>query len=149
MGNVLENEELFIQTLNKPKSIIMEGLISTYSLKQKCYIDIGCILTSNYMYLINTNNYNLWIQFQQRTKIQSLSSDVINDKMAIKILENLNISTNDSNACNQIKSYLIDKTLYDIKWNILLQSNMNKNSLHTLFELKSNEIKISHFYDAT
>eukprot|EP01084_Bolivina_argentea_P079034 143428_1 len=127
---IVSNELQLINTLLN-EDILFDSCmtICSSSITMKTYNQIAGILTKNYLYIIPAINYQIWLEFKQRTKIDELinienkkENDKIDKKMARDLISNLDLSDDDQ-INRKITPFFIDKTKKEIMLNILLNKN--------------------------
>ena len=97
-------------------------MIKIHSSYLKSYVDVAGILTKQYLYLISAQNYQIWKQFKDRTKIdevidkqfkdnndntnnnQSRQNIKITDKIATILISNMDL-IDDKNSLNHILNH--------------------------------------------
>eukprot|EP01084_Bolivina_argentea_P234358 394560_1 len=58
-----------------PQQFLFDSLMKIYSNETQSYIDVAAILTEHHLYFVSAQNYQIWQEFQFRTKIEQLVKD--------------------------------------------------------------------------
>eukprot|EP01084_Bolivina_argentea_P049309 90703_1 len=113
--------------------ILFDSTITVYSARHR-YVSHGILAKSNNgskfndinvrLYLTSAINHQIWCEFADRSKIGQYNKNTkLNDDMATKLINNLDIIDEKEMKCNYettIKQKLINKTPKQVKLNILL-----------------------------
>eukprot|EP01083_Nonionella_stella_P032210 88176_1 len=135
------SEKDVMKTLST-QNIVFDSLLKVQSTTLQGYVDVAGVLTENALYLTSAHNYQIWIDFKDRSKIMKLVPNwqdyVITKPIAIQIVRNLDIVDDDQTNEDRIVPYFIGKTAHEILLNIMFYEDPMEN-LVCLFGLKNNE----------
>eukprot|EP01084_Bolivina_argentea_P079035 143429_1 len=132
------------------QNIIFDSLMKVYSNEQQSYIDVASILTKHNLYFVSAQNYQIWQEFETRTKIAQLVKNehqIIDKETAINLRVNLDIVDNEkfgilrriSKINSRILNFLMGRTNKEIQLNIILNENTME-SLPSLFYLNKKDM---------
>eukprot|EP01084_Bolivina_argentea_P079036 143431_1 len=132
------------------QNIIFDSLMKVYSNEQQSYIDVASILTKHNLYFVSAQNYQIWQEFETRTKIAQLVKNehqIIDKETAINLRVNLDIVDNErfgilrriSKIDSKILNFLMRRTKKEIQLNIILNENTME-SLPSLFYLNKKDM---------
>ena len=113
--------------------------------KHRLHIDVAGLITKNCLYLISAINYQTWIEFRNRTKINEiLANDAtkIDEKTASELVNNMNLSDNEEITNNKLLPFFVNKTKRQIQHSIFANKRKYR-SLPLLFGIKD-EADLSH-----
>eukprot|EP01084_Bolivina_argentea_P017255 32231_1 len=121
--------------------ILFDSKMKVFSTSNNTYIDTAGILTKNNLYLISAINYEIWMEFEMRTKIDDIiknNNAMVDKNIAMELIANLDIIDDEKICESKILPYLIHKTKSEIKLDIILNEKAI-DSLASLFRFSSHE----------
>eukprot|EP01084_Bolivina_argentea_P045138 83082_1 len=139
----IDESQLFDSLMKEP--ILFDSLLRVYSVDQNQYIDVAGILSKQCLYFISAINYQTWIELKERTNIDQLIAydTIINKTSAAQLTQRLGL-TDDAKIQQQINEYFVDKTIHDIKLDILCKKN-KMTSLLSLLNINSDDAKTVNY----
>eukprot|EP01083_Nonionella_stella_P087501 243483_1 len=118
------------------QTILFDSLVKIYSEDKHGYIDVAGILCDTALYFTSANNYQIWRELMDRTKINELihMNTQITKEMADILTMNLDITHDEKLNESKIEPYFIGRTPHNVKLNIVLNEKPIE-SLSFLFHL--------------
>ena len=100
--------------------IFFDSFIKIYSKRSNSYIELGGILTKKYKYLclIPSINYQIWLEFRDRTRIDDIMDNYdrkIDANLAIKFITNMNLTEDRKTISSKIQPFLLGRSRNSIK----------------------------------
>ena len=117
--------------------ILFDSLIKIHSSYPKPHVDVAGILTKKYLYLISAQNYQIWKQFKDRTKI-----DEVIDKQFNNDINNTSKSRQNIKINEEIADILISNmddsgsNAYAPTWNMTRNHGGKKQRLSALLSIR-------------
>eukprot|EP01084_Bolivina_argentea_P319778 554679_1 len=124
---------------NIPKtSMLLDTLLKVYSEKYMEFMPVLASITTDYSYIYFTSpvNFKIWQEFRIKSYIEVLISqdEKINEDIAIRIIENLNLVSDEHVIKSYLAPQLIGNTFAGIK-NAMIFNEIGIPSLFSLFGL--------------
>eukprot|EP01083_Nonionella_stella_P097339 273589_1 len=107
------------------QNIVFDSLLKV-QIHQGCQglLDVAAVLTDNALYFISAHNYQIWMEFRDRSKVMKFVSDwkddVITTEIAAQIVKTLDLG-DDEKTNDQIVQYCIGKTAHAIQLHIMVR----------------------------